>query len=283
MMDHETFKSVEGYISAAAAKLDGIELFMPAVTLPGNAVVHCIEHLLERPVSMRGVFETHALCSFHAYVKNNRGGDMAVFVDRDNMTAVAIVDHGNHSEELAGWGKHKAIISPKITPEYKALLENSRMKGKKFSQRDFADWINDWKHCLAFFEKNDQGVEQAMDIGRAIQAVQKIDVKKLSNAGSEEGNFHAKRTRMEEIAIGGEIKLPERMVMKCDPYVGFKSREFACRVVAFWDDQNVSLGYRIDGHEHDTDDISDEFQDKVMDSPDMNDLPVYRGTFTRGK
>lgn len=69
--------------------------------------------------------------------------------------------------------------------------------------------------------------------------------------------------------------------MTCEPYVGFTTRMIACRFIAFWDDTKVSLGYRIEGLEHTTDDISDEFQKRVTNADGIADMPVFLGTFER--
>jgi len=237
----------------------------------GDAHINSLEKYMDAPLRFRGEYKTTRLKDLAAYLKGNPQ-EHDIFLDRDTMSATAILDRGTVCNP--GWCEHQAKLALEMTSEYAAILEND---GRGMRQIQFQHFCEDWLDHVSFWLEG-----QEMDPGTAIQRIKKITIESARKTGSSVGDFAASRSSMESIEIGSDRdKLPDSFTYTVTPYEGFIAREIDCRITARTGDDKIDLAYRIMRKEALIDSIANEFR-TLIEQQCGSDAEIYIGTYTPG-
>jgi uncharacterized protein YfdQ (DUF2303 family) len=254
---------------ATTERLDCLDK-IPVLCPPGYTLVDT-ERFEDTPALYRAQFATHLFKEFANYINTHALlTATSVFVDVLESTATAILDMGDGDEPL--WGKHRAKLALKKTPEFDALTKTAC---KTLSQQDLIDFIEDWAECLVFY--SDDSTE--IPLNKAIAAIRDLTVSTQSDNTSKVEDYQStySATDMLEIKSRGDTP-PVRLVFSCAPFDGFQDFHVSCRLRAVSDGKSVSLKYRIIGFDALLNDIAMLFKAMLEEAITAEDTRFYCGT-----
>lgn len=240
---------------------------MHIVALPQSASVHDLEKYLPDRRRFRGKLETTVLDSFVDYVK--AGSSATCFIDTDAMKAVALFNLG--TRENPGHCDDMAIINLQLTAPMTALRS---FNGKLMSQKELAEWMEDWHTHISAASKD--GNE--MPLAKAIAAVRAITIESASKSEHKDDDFKAARTAMESIEAKSKDGLPAFLHFSCIPYNGLMQRTFILRISVLTSHEKPVLKYLITQLEVQQEEMAKEFQGLIQDK--LAGTTIYQGLFT---
>lgn len=281
MIEHDALELLQ----STAVKAAGINRVpntdRPTISVPKGIKLEDIEHLQAHRHRFRGKYATNRLSEFCTYVTNRVSelqdfatgeparSNTSAFLDIDRGTAKAIFNLGRPGE--AGHGDDVALLDLAQTAAYNGLL---KLNGIKLSQKDLAEWLEDWAQIIEPFYGED---EQARTLKQAIAAVRNIRIKADGESTSKVNDFGASKTALESIEASSQDQLPAGFLFHCSPYPGFIERQFRLRLSVITD-QTPKLVVRLVGHEEQVEKIGQEFEEIARDKlPEA--VRVYRGSF----
>lgn len=267
---------------AAATKHADLQwTIIPAAVLmdgPGKTKIDSIEHLGTHRARFRGTMYTSSVADFVKYVVDRKGSPRG-FISAEQIEALAChvyFNLGDHS--LAGHGDDLAILKPKMLPAFNALRS---INGKKLSQQELIDWIEDWHHIVTASNGGDDLAY--MNTASAVSAIRtlKIDVK--AQQTSTVNTFGASRSALEEVEANREGTLPGFLSIRTAPFAGLRERTFTLRLSVLTGGEKPALSLRWQKQEHQCEEIAQEFKDLLIgDLGGLADSLVV-GTFALGK
>ncbi len=192
----------------------------PAVALPESVRIHSLESLQDGRFRFRGKMETANILDFSRYCKKFADVGVRSFINADNMAAVTVFNLGTLA--TPGHADNTAVLKLKRTAPFQALLN---INGSKNSQKDLAEWLEDWSEYLLAFTADGE----VLDIKKAVGGVRKITIESSSAADHEDSDFGAKRSVMESVEAKSKEVMPAAFEFKCMPYEGLGERRFKLR------------------------------------------------------
>ena len=159
------------------------------------------------------------------------------------------------------------------TPAFKALLE---INGKAKSQRDIAEFLEDWHHNIVAF--GDDGEE--MTVKKAVAAVRKITIEAARKSEHEEGNMNASRSIMENVEASSSKGLPHTILFTCRPYEGLSQRDVGLEISIITSDDRPMLKLRIMQLEALKEDVAQEFKNALISAFEKTDVETFIGKFS---
>lgn len=280
MLSPETIDRIQA--GAIATKAENLKTDTPAVILmdgPGKTSVFPIEDLMVRRARFRGTMNTNSLKDFVAYVIK-RAGSPRGFVDAERIEALACSVYFNLGDsEHPGHADDLAVLKPKALAAFSAMRA---INGKKVSQQELIDWIEDWHHILRA-TKGDGVNTDDMSIAAAVSGIRNIKLMKKGETTSTVGNMDAARSAMESIEANRDGTMPNQFVLKTAPFGGFTEYEFSLRISILTGGDTPHLSLRWQRQEHQCEEIAQEF--KQILSRDLGGLSdsLVVGTFNKGK
>lgn len=275
-MDHTAIKQIQDTAAALeAAKAIAATLedgSVPIVSLPDNYKIHSLNSYMPLKARFTGTFSTSRFACFVSYHKSKTIDDAApVFVDPKKMAATAIYDMGN--TDYPGHCEHQALLVLERTAEfaaYRKLVERGDV-----SQRELADWIEDWRDCLSTVDEDGA----SLSISALIVTVRNITVEAMAKRDSEEGSFSSKKTTLESVEARSAVgKLPKQINFLCIPYNGLPVQSFRFRISIRPTVDKTNFGvHRIQGEVED-EATANNFCDLITKELGSN-ATVYHGTF----
>lgn len=136
-----------------------------------------------------------------------------------------------------GHGDDKAQLTLVPTAAYKSIQQYT---GKRLSQRDLAEWLEDWAENLKVTDANGND----MNTSSAIAAVRNITIKALAESNHKEHNFGATRSALEEIEASSQAVLPGEIHFTLTPYEDLPSITIILRLSVFTSDDKPALKLR---------------------------------------
>lgn len=268
MIDKEALRELAKADTIRAANA---ETGYAQLALPNDFSLHDLEKLMPMRRRARGCMKTSSIGDFAAYAASRRGdsGTSAVFVDQDAMSATAVLNMG--TLDFPGHADDVAVLAPKVTAAYAALLAIAG--GKAAGQKQVAEWIEDWDMHLTCAD--DRGGFVAN--GRAAAAVRSITIEGLRRVQSEEQNLSVSKGVLEQVAAKDTDFLPVRMVFATEPYYGLQRREFSVRLGIVTGDK-PALTLRIVKVEQHAEEMAQELAQLVRDAIGSA-MPVHLGTY----
>ncbi len=260
---------LDQHLAAAGKPLD---TEMPTVLLPDSAKVVNLEAFQPGRSRFRGALDTASLADFCTYVLDRKVSGAQGFVDQDAMSCRVIFNLGDL--EHPGHADDTASLKLKPTAAYKAL---TAIAGSALSQKDLAEWMEDWSQFLTA-----TAGEDSMGIVQAIAAIRNITIKAASERNHQEGNFNASRSAMDRIEAESQDKLPDALHFSLVPYEGLGQRVFTLRLSILTTGDKPVLKPRWVGEEIQREEIAQEFK-RVLSDKLGEAATLYLGSFNAGK
>lgn len=262
--------AIEAIRENPAFNIDDIkETDAPAVVMPANAQLASLEHLMCQPVRFKARFDTHIVDEFNVYCAENKNNDSAIYINTDDMVALAIFDHGKPRQPE--WADHRARVTLRKKPAFAELLEkNNRLH----DQQALIDFLTDWQPLITLFD----GDNKALNFQVAINRIRKLTLNKNSSAEFEQSDFNHTASAMESVEIkSGDNEIPAYFEMKLVPYHGFSIQKISCNLRAKTNENTVAVKYRIDGLQAIEEKIANEFRTMISDVL-TGETTIYIGT-----
>lgn len=276
MFDKEAIKELSRAqaITAAASAVTS-QVDQGPVPLPDDFTLHDLETYQHCRRRARGTMTTSSAVDFAIYVRAHRELGACVFIDQDNMAAVAVLNLGN--PEAPGHADNLAKLKSKKTAAYVALL--ARANGVPLKQEQVAEFLEDWSQNLACYLALDG---EHMPLAKAVAAVRKVTIEALRKMESTEQQLSASRSTFETVhATSGGDALPAIIRFECEPYLGLKSRAFYMRLGIQTGGDKPAITLRIQNMEQHEEEMAEELACLVRDALD-EDLTTLVGAYSAG-
>ena len=240
--------------------------------LPSDFKVHDLEQYLPQRRRARGTMSTESVEDFAYYFQNHvdRG---AVFVDKDAMKAVGILNLGN-PEHGPGHADDKAVLTLKSLAAYDALRKVAN--GQAQTQQAVAEWMEDWVDLIRCFHDG-----ESITTAKGVAAVRAITIEAARKVESEEGQLSASKSAFESVKASSKHTLPTHIYFDTEPYMGLKERTFVLRLGILTTGDKTAINLRIVKMEEHQQEMAEEFAAIVAKSLETTGYPVLIGTYTK--
>ena len=275
MFDKETLTALQEAqaIRDAGIALQNSQNTKEVAALPSDYKLHDLEPYLSNRRRARGTMTTSNLVSFGSYVKANQEQGAVVFVDKETMSAVAVLNLG--TPDGPGQADNKAVIKSEKTAAYKALLMYA--SGQGHAQKEVAEFIEDWAGHIDCFAEN--GIE--IKTSQGVAAVRKITIESMRKLESEEKSLGATKSAFESVQASSTESLPTVIRFVCAPYDEFDQRVFMLRLGVLTGEATPKVNLRIIKLEEHQEEMAAELAGMVRNEFD-NEIPVILGSYSRG-
>jgi hypothetical protein len=151
---------------------------------------------------------------------------------------LAMADSGIPLDDLrAGWGQHRATLTLRLTPEWKAW---TGADGRLMTQGDFAEFIEDNAQAIA-----QPDPATFLEIAQTFQAKRNLDFESGHRVQSGEVAFVYKETMNAKAGQKGQLSIPDAFTLNLAPFEGGDVfpilARFRYRIV----DGTLGLGFRL--------------------------------------
>lgn len=248
------------------------------VSLPSDFKVHDLEQYLPHRRRARGTMTTEALASFAGYFTTHAEGGATVFVDKDAMKAVGVLNLGDSAEP--GHADNKAILALKSVAAFDALRKVAN--GHAQTQAAVAEWVEDWQDLIGCFNHPDgEALGDRVPTHRAIAAIRAITIEAARKVESEEGQLSASRSAFESVKASSKHTLPTHIYFKTEPYVGLAERTFILRLGILTTFDKTAIVLRPVKMEEHQQAMAEEFAANVTGALSDTKYPVLIGTYAK--
>ena len=250
--------------------------------LPADVTVTDLEQYLEERRRYRGSMATSLIAEFVEYVTATTEdyGDLPgmsaypCFVSPATMSAKTYFNLGDI--ENPGHGDHYANLQLEKTEAFRQLLETT---GRKFDQKNLAEWLEDWKdHLEAFAEDGTTEVPMAA----AVSAVRRITIGSKAEATSETQALSTHQSAMTEVEARNKDQFPCFLKFTCEPYQGLEERTFTLRLSLITSEKPVIVP-RIVRLETAEEEMAQELEEKLRKGFEDTPVKTFVGSFNPGK
>lgn len=268
-LNKDTLELVIANAIAACAKPD---TNTPVVLIPGNVTLHNVEKYQLLRARFRGELQTNSLADFANYVTNRNGKAAKGFINQDAMSCEVFFNLGDEAEP--GHADDTATLMLKPTAAYTALRQ---LAGKKLSQKELAEWMEDWRANLTAADANDN----TLSIVQAIAAVRNITIKASAERTTVQGNFSANSSAMDAIEAASQDTLPAKLHFNIVPFEGLGQRVFTLALSVLTGEDKPVLKPRWVGEELQREEIAKEFK-TVLAKEVGGSATLLLGSFNAG-
>jgi uncharacterized protein YfdQ (DUF2303 family) len=210
-------------------------------TLHKDFALHNLEPYMSGRARFRGAFTTNMSSEFVSYFTQNHDEHTRIFINEDKLSAVAIFNIGD--AEHPGHCDHVARLTLKKTREFQAIIGlDSRID---LSQREMADWIEDWRDHITAHDNNGEEIE----LKRVIAAIRNVEINASLTSEHSDGDFSAKKSTLEKIEAKSRHGLPNTILFHCHPYQELNTRDIPVRLRVATSNDAPRLSARIIGIE----------------------------------
>lgn len=267
---------------------DTLQQFIQAQTngtvsaMPAGVTVNDLEQYLEQRRRYRGSMATNLIAEFVEYVTATTddygwlpaAGVFPCFVSPSTMSAKTYFNLGD--VENPGHGDHHANLHLEKTEAFRQLLETN---GRKFDQKNLAEWLEDWKdHLEAFAEDGTTEVPMAA----AVSAVRRITIGSKAEATSETQALSTHQSAMTEVEARNKDQFPCFLKFTCEPYQGLEERTFTLRLSLITSEKPVIVP-RIVRLETAEEEMAQELEEKLRKGFEDTPVKTFVGSFNPGK
>lgn len=243
---------------------------LTVAAIPDNFKVEDLERFMPTRRRAAGLMGTPYINDFVAYTQMHKQDGCCIFVNADDMAAIAVLDLG--SPQQPGHCDSKAKLALKPTAAFAALKKFMNM-GK--TQREMAEWLEDWAPFLIAKDG-----DTPIGMPQAIAAVRSISIEAIAKSNSEEQALSSERTAFESVKVSATKEtLPTFIIIKCKPYPELAEREFTMRLSVTTDGKPV-MALRPQGWEEAVEQMANEFATDLRASIE-NTMPVLIGTYEK--
>lgn len=248
------------------------------VALPGHFTEHDLEKFLPYRRRARGVMSTEAVDDFSEYFQGHAESGATVFVDKDAMKAVGILNLGS-PDQGPGHADNKAVLALKSVAAYDAFRKVAN--GQAQSQATVAEWMEDWQDLITCFHDS-EGTSAQMTAAKAIAAVRNITIDAARKVESEDSQLSASRSTFESVKASSKHTLPTHIYFKTVPYVWLEERTFVLRLGILTSGDKTAIVLRPVKMEEHQQEMAEEFAAIVAKSLETTGYPVLIGSYVKG-
>ena len=264
--------TLELIIAQAVALQGTVSTATPIATLPANVNIHNLEKFQAQRSRFRGDLTTNSLTDFANYVTARNGKAAKGFINQDAMSCEVFFNLGD--EAAPGHADDTATLKLKPTAAYTALCQ---LAGKKLTQKELAEWMEDWRANLTAVDS----AEATLSIVQAIAAVRNITIKASAERTSVEGNFASNRSAMDAIEAASQDTLPTKLHFNIAPYEGLGQRVFTLAISVLTGEDKPVLKPRWVGEELQREEVAKEFK-TVLAKEVGGSATLLLGSFNAG-
>lgn len=271
MLNTESLNSIGRYQADAIIAANHTEAVEKGIiALPNDFKVHDLEDHLPQRRRQRGTFTTSSIDSFCKYVEAHAETGTTVFV-ADTLKATAVLNLG--TTEQPGHADNQAHLALTKTAAYNALLH---IDGRQQSQRDAAEFFEDWREHLQFFQE-----EQGLTISQAIGAVRNITIDAARKLESTTANLSESQSAFEQVTVSSKETIPSLIYFKCKPYEDLEERTFVLRVSILTGGEKPAVVLRIQRLQVHVEEMAVELAQDIHDQLTSTQIAVVRGTYAK--
>lgn len=275
-MTTEAINKIIGLHEAAAKNPD---TDVPTVALPDGVSIHSLEKYMDHPARFRATVKTKRMASFQEYMRTVDSG--VCFIDIDKWQAECVFDIG--TTVTPGHCEHRATLVLDQTTE---MREVERVNGDKdprgvpivFSQRELAEWLEDWGYTLSVESSDGEDVGLAL----ACASVRGMTIEAMRRSEHEVHDFGESKSVMDKIDAKAKDKIPAKIHFRAKPFHGLTERCFTFRVAVLTGDDKPKFRLRCINEQQMMDFAADEFVEKVRDMVYGSNITVVEGSFAQG-
>lgn len=246
------------------------------IALPEGVKVADLEQYLEWRRRYRGTMSTNLISEFVEYVKGTVDGynespvdNFPCFINPQAMRAIAFFNLGD--VDNPGHGDHQAKLSLLKTEAFRELLG---INGKRFDQRQLAEWLEDWiEHIEAMAEDG-----AILPLSTAVAAIRRITIGTNAEATSEEQTFSSRRSAMAEVEAKHKDQLPAFLKFTCEPYQGLQERTFTVRL-SLITGEKPQISARIVRLETAEEEMAKELEERLRSGFEDSEIRTFVGEF----
>lgn len=271
MFDQAAIKELTKAHAITAAETAVTGQVETLVALPDDFNLHDLENYLVARRRARGTMQTSIVADFAQYATTHKEEGAAVFVDADDMTAVAVLNLGTPDDP--GHADNRAKLQVKKTAAYSALKQHANGMSQK--QATIAEFLEDWTEHITCF--NDDG---NVSTPKAIAAVRKLTIESMRKLESSEQSLSASKSAFESIQATSADPLPTVIYFRCVPYVGLSERQFVLRLGVQTGGDKPTIILRIVKAELHAEEMANELADLTRQSLN-NAMPVLIGEYAK--
>ena len=267
-------------VEAAGQRRLSADTMPDALVVSGDQKVTSLEAFKPLRTRYRGKMATTSLVDFAGYVKGAAppptGGDGAVgFVNVEKMAATVFFNLGTVA--APGHGDWHATLTMQPTAAFSAM---QAIDGKKFSQPELIEWLEDWSDVLvADFDPSVEIPTSTNTLTKAIAALRKLKITAKGEATHNHGDFKGSSSTLEEVEASSQDVLPIGFRLATTPYEGLNIRSFFLKLSVLTNAEKPQLVLRWKRKETQVEEIAREFKRALSDQLGET-APLTIGNFT---
>lgn len=254
-------------VEAAGKHLLQRETMPDVIVLSGDQKIHSLESLQLQRSRYRGQLRTTSLADFASYVKTSTppaptaGFGAIGFVNVDKMAATVHFNLG--TVDAPGHGDWNATLAMQATAAFSAMQV---IDGKKFSQAEMIEWLEDWSDVLVSdFDSSVEIASSTNTLTRAIAALRKLKITAKGEATHNHGDFKGSSSTLEEVEASSQDVLPIGFRLAAEPYEGLSLRSFFLKLSVLTGAEKPQLVLRWKRKESQVEEIAREFKRVLSD------------------
>lgn len=268
----EELSNGTGIYQAGHAITQAFEANKAALALPERFKLHDLEPYLYNRRRARGVMSTESVPDFAKYVQDHAEEGASVFVDADDMLAIAVLNLG--TPDAPGQADNKAKLALRKTAAYIALKKTAN--GDSMGQAKAAEFIEDWADLINCYADAEE-----IRTAQAVSAMRDITIEAARKVESQEQQLSASRSSLESVTASSKHTLPTHIYFKCVPFAGLTERTFVMRLGIQTGSDKMGVVLRIVKQEEHDEEMAQEFAAKVAASLESTEHPVFVGSYTK--
>ena len=263
-MSEENIATLQDVIVAGTQLVEG------AALVPSSYKLEPTERYQSKPTAFRGEYSTNNIPEFARYVEEMADENSRIFVNPNDLTAIAIFDFG--TSDVPQWRENIAELRLYKTPEFVDLLTFAAQS--PHSQESVVDYILDWSPSLEFSSTDITDEWEEMTAKNAVQNIRNMTTRKTRDASIETGDDRSAKSILTTQSV--ESQCPLVMRLKGVFYDGLGEQSCMVRFAYVVDDKpkiRVKMMAPNKVTEHAT--IAFTGRMKAM----IKDVPMYTGNF----
>jgi len=274
-MNKEFLTDLRSVLASSAARADVRDLTGMQVALPESVRVVDLERFCDSRRRYRGAMRTSSITDYVAYSRvaaAESKEECLCFIDADDMSATTFFNLGDQS--APGHGDYQSYLRLKETAP---LLELKARHGRRLTQTELAEWIEDWAAHIEAIDEDGA----IIPLGCAAAAVRRITIGAQAEQTTEESSFGARRTSMTEVEAKNRHQFPAFIDFSCEPYQGLPQRSFRARLGLITGD-SPSISLRVVRMEQHQEEMAKELVEELEKGFGGSAVSCHVGSFAVG-
>lgn len=247
-----------------------------------EALVKMADQRAPQPRELAGRATLRDEAGLIAHMLRFRDGDSALFYDGEKLLAVydyhrPMVPPAEGQpfitrNDKARWGRHSAVFTPLLSPEWKAWVMGA---GKMLGQAEFADFIDEHASDIAMPNDQRPSVPTVADLATMAMTL-KVTSQDVCEAtiNRTTGEYHM--VAKSEQQPTGQTKIPKEFDVEIPIYEGGQKYRFACAVrFRKGADNKPTFGWVVRGADKL---LRDAFAEMAARVSDKTGVPAFAGS-----